>query len=82
MPESIFQLVGLIPMSGIQLVQKYKRATNEVARQLVAHQGANNDDDSFVSHLCVYPMQPDADPSDTDSALQQRYRYRDRHPSK
>jgi len=51
MPESIFRLVGLIPMSGIQLVQKYIRVTDELARQLVAQHAENNDDDSLVSHL-------------------------------
>jgi hypothetical protein len=82
MPESIFRLVGLIPMSGIQLVQRYKRVTDELAQQLIAQHGDNDDDESgFVSHLCVYPIQPDADPSNTFSALQQQYRYRNRDPT-
>jgi hypothetical protein len=57
MPESIFQLVCLLPISGMKLVQKYKRVTHELARQLVAQRRDNNDDEtSFVSHLCVHPI--------------------------
>jgi hypothetical protein len=58
MPESIFQLVGRLPISGMKLVQKYKRVTDELARQLVGHQGDDNVDQSFVSHLCVCPIRP------------------------
>jgi hypothetical protein len=60
-PESIFQLVKLLPISSMMLVQKYKQVTNELAGQLVAQQGDNYDDKNFVSRLCVYPIQPDAE---------------------
>jgi hypothetical protein len=57
MPESIFRLVGMIPMSGIQLVQRYKRVTDELAQKLVVQHGDNNgDESSFVSHLCMLPF--------------------------
>jgi hypothetical protein len=65
MPESIFQLAGLLPISGMMLVQKYKRATDELARQLVAQHGDNNDDESFVSHFRVHPLLSDGDLSNT-----------------
>jgi hypothetical protein len=57
MPERIFQLACLLPLSDLKLVRKYKRVTDDWARQLVAQHGDNNDDESsFVSHLCGYPI--------------------------
>jgi hypothetical protein len=49
----------------MKLVRKYKRVTEELARQLVAQQGDNIDDDSFISHLCVHPIPPDVELADT-----------------
>jgi hypothetical protein len=65
MPEKIFQLACRLPISAMMLVQKYKRVTDELARQLVAQQEDNNDSESFVSHLCVYRIQHVADLTDT-----------------
>jgi hypothetical protein len=56
MPEDIFQLLGLLPISGMMLLQTYKRVTDELGRQMVVQHGDNTDDESFVSHLCVYPF--------------------------
>ena len=51
MPERIFRLACLLPTSGMKLVQKYKRVTDELAGRLVAQHG--DDDESLVSHLCA-----------------------------
>jgi hypothetical protein len=58
MSESIFQLACRLPISGMILVQNYKRLTDELSRRLDAQQGNNNDDESFVPHLGVHHIHP------------------------